>query len=48
MLRRTNDLGKVVLVSSMSSLMWIQPADLGGLFFACAEHRVALVVRMRS
>jgi hypothetical protein len=34
MLRRINLFAIVRFVSSMSPLIWIQPAELGGLFFA--------------
>jgi hypothetical protein len=34
MLRRIKPFAKICLVSSMSPLIWIQPANLGGLFFA--------------
>jgi hypothetical protein len=33
-LQRTKRFAIVRLVSSMSPLIWIQPANLGGLFFA--------------
>jgi hypothetical protein len=38
-LHRTKVICIVTSVSSMSPLIWIQPANLGGLFFVCIKRK---------
>jgi hypothetical protein len=43
MLRRTKRFAMICLVSSMSPLIWIQPAQVGGLFFVLRFRAAAFL-----